>query len=218
MRQRKIKDIENKLLDYSDLIVEDPKANKGCWRNLFPEREGKLYVEIGCGKGDFIISSAQQDPGNCYIAIEGFSSVIYRAVSKVRKAQLNNVFFILEFVYDISTWFQDGEVDGIFLNFSDPWPKKKNAKRRLTYRDRLEQYSKILSPHGFLRIKTDNDDFFDFTLEEIEISKNKTGFDTVYQTRDLHNSEWSRLSPRTEYETKFSEAGKNINFIELKKI
>ena len=217
MRQRKIKDIENKLLEYGDLIIENPTEHKGNWRRLFDGEGKKLYVEIGCGKGDFIVASAEQDSENCYVAIEGFSSVIYQAVKKVRKKDTSNVLFILDFVFDLCTWFEDGEIDGIFLNFSDPWPKKKNAKRRLTYRDRLEQYSKTLKDGGFLRIKTDNDDFFDFTLEEIELSKSKTGFDIIYQTRDLHSSQWSLLSPKTEYEVKFSQAGKNINFIELKK-
>lgn len=217
MRQRKIKDIENKLLAYKDLIVEDPTSVKGSWRDLFNVKGDKLFVEIGCGKGDFILASSQEDSENAYVAIEGFSSVIIRATAKVKESELKNVLFIQDFVVDLGAWFDEGEVNGIFLNFSDPRPKKKNAKRRLTYRDRLEQYSKALASDGFLRIKTDNDDFFDFTLEEIASSDYMTGFKIVSKTRDLHNSPWEKISPKTEYERKFSSLGKNINFVELRK-
>ena len=177
-----------------------------------------LFVEIGCGKGRFIVSSAEANPDAGFIAIEGFSSVIYRAMQKVRASEVKNVRFILDFVFDLGTWFADGELDGIFLNFSDPWPKKKNAKRRLTYRDRLEQYAKALKPGGFLRIKTDNDAFFEFTLEELGAVKDRCGFTVEFMTNDLHNSPWTNQSPMTEYESKFAEAGKNINFLALKKI
>ena len=226
MRQRKIKDIENKLLNYSDLLVESPMDYRGKWRSIFDGEEGrKFLVEIGCGKGKFIAQLSQENPEDRFIAIEGFSSVIYRAAEKVRKGGQDNVRFILDFVFDLGTWFDDGEIDGIYLNFSDPWPKKKNAKRRLTYRDRLEQYNKALAPGGFLRIKTDNDDFFQFTLEEIEEynerrkrTDDKAYFEILKLTRDLHNSEWKDDSPMTEYESKFVETGKNINYVELKKI
>ena len=226
MRQRKIKDIENKLLNYSDLLVESPMDYRGKWRSIFDEEEGrKFLVEIGCGKGKFIAQLSEENPEDRFIAIEGFSSVIYRAAEKVRKGGQDNVRFILDFVFDLGTWFDEGEIDGIYLNFSDPWPKKKNAKRRLTYRDRLEQYNKALAPGGFLRIKTDNDDFFQFTLEEIEEynerrkrTDDKAYFEILKLTRDLHNSEWKDDSPMTEYESKFVETGKNINYVELKKI
>ena len=258
MRQRKIKDIENKLLNYSDLIISSPKDQIGKWRDLFigeneseeltnsraslgsdnraeyedstestsfrnSTLEGRLYVEIGCGKGKFVTELAELNPNDRFIAIEGFSSVIIRAVDKARKKELQNVLFVQDFVYDLGTWFSSGEIDGIYLNFSDPWPKKKNAKRRLTYRDRLEQYAKALAPGGFIRIKTDNDDFFQFTLEEVEEYNSRRkrtdgqdAFDVVAFTRDLHKSEWKDLTPMTEYETKFKGAGKNINFVEIK--
>ncbi len=254
MRQRKIKDIENKLLDYYDLLIDSPEEKRGMWRSVFFDSNNssksdsecnenaprietsdrasdktsdktsdrKLFVEIGCGKGKFITSLAEMNPDDLFVAIEGFSSVIIRATDKARKLDLNNVRFILDFVFDLGTWFSDEEVDGIYLNFSDPWPKRKNAKRRLTYRDRLEQYSKALSSGGFIRIKTDNDGFFDFTIEEIEEYNRRcdrmggTGrLDISALTRDLHNSDWANISPMTEYETKFKEAGKNINFVEL---
>ena len=213
MRQRKIKDIEEKILDYLDLVEEDPISKRGEWRI----EDRKLLLEIGCGKGQFIAALAKNNPENDYIAIEGFSSVIYRALQKVRSDEINNVRFILDFVFDLGTWFDEDELDGIYLNFSDPWPKKKNAKRRLTYRDRLDQYAKAIRPGGFLQFKTDNDGLFDFTLEELEAVIEKCGFEVEALTRDLHNSEWKNVSPMTEYETKFVEKGKNINFLALRK-
>lgn len=233
MRQRKIKDIENKLLDYMDLIIKNPADYREHWREVFLDseetsgdenKEGNLFVEVGCGKGKFITELANQNPSDNFVAIEGFSSVMIRATQKARNLGLKNVIFVLDFVFDFGTWFGDEEVDGIYLNFSDPWPKKKNAKRRLTYRDRLDQYYKALAPGGFLRIKTDNDDFFDFTLEEIEAHNHRKkmiggncGFEIVALTRDLHNSEWASLTPMTEYESKFADTGKNINFVYLVK-
>ena len=220
MRQRKIKDIEEKIVEYRDLIVEEPVSHKGSWREVFaPDSEDKgLFVEIGCGKGRFILESAKNSPEDYFIAVEGFSSVIYRALQKIRSAKVENVRFILEFVLDLGTWFADEEIDGLYLNFSDPWPKKRNAKRRLTYRDRLEQYAKALKPGGILRIKTDNDDFFEFTLEELEACKDRCGYTVEFMTYDLHSSEWATSSPMTEYEMKFAETGKNINFLALRKI
>ena len=236
MRQRKIKDIENKLLDYSDLIIKDPASHKGSWREFFAssldtenadksdDKSSPLLLEIGCGKGRFISTLASENPKNNYLAVEGFSSVIIRAAQKIKKEELSNVFLIQEFVYDLGTWFDAEELDGIYLNFSDPWPKKKNAKRRLTYRDRLEQYTKTLVPGGFISIKTDNDDFFEFTLEEIDLyNQRRESLDgkmvlkNVIQTDDLYNSEWVNTTPATEYELKFVESGKNIHYVKLLK-
>ena len=232
MRQRKIKDIENKLLDYRYLIVDEPAKHKDDWRGSFQSEETgdcsqkKLYVEIGCGKGRFINEMAENNPDDLFVAIEGFSSVIYRAVGKtgtrVRPEAKGNLQYILNFVVDLGTWFGEGELDGIFLNFSDPWPKKKNAKRRLTYRDRLEQYAKTLAPGGFIKIKTDNEDFFEFTLEEIDAyngARRQMDGSMILEiqglSRDLHASPYHADSPMTEYEAKFSGSGKNINYVEL---
>ena len=219
MRQRKIKDVENKILAYEDLIVRDPAAFRGKWREVFVDGAAHppLYVEIGCGKGQFIVAEAGNHPEGRFIAIEGFSSVMYKALQKVRASELENVRCVLDFVVDLGTWFDENELDGIYLNFSDPWPKKKNAKRRLTYRDRLEQYAKALKPGGFLRFKTDNDGLFEFTLEELDLVIHRCGFSVEAMTRDLHKTEWTASSPMTEYETKFAETGKNINFLALRK-
>lgn len=224
MRQRKIKDIEKKIEDYRDLMVPNPEEMRGKWRSLFCHGEDKnLYVEIGCGKGKFISELAESNPEDSFVAIEGFSSIILRAFQKIRICGIENVRFVLAFVNDLGIWFADEELDGIYLNFSDPWPKKKNAKRRLTYRDRLAQYALAVTAGGFIQIKTDNDDFFDFTLEEIrEYNEKRDAIDgegklePLEITRDLHNSQWKHASPMTEYEGKFVDTGKNINYIKLK--
>ena len=107
--------------------------------------------------------------------------------------------------------FDAGQVSGIYLNFSDPWPKARHAKRRLTHRDRLRDYAKVLRPGGFIEIKTDNDDLFDFTLQEIAAA----GYEAAEQTRDLHGSGYDSRLTTTEYEDKFSGMGKNINYVKV---
>ncbi len=263
MRQRRIKNIEEKLLTYTDLIIENPEERKGAWRNCFiPKKDSNddiidsesngssgamipsdsqndipLFLEIGCGKGRFITESAKADKKSFFLAVEGVPSVVYRALDRVTKEELDNVRFITQYVNDANEWFEKEEVDGIFLNFSDPWPKARTAKRRLTYREKLNQYHDVLKPGGFIRIKTDNDDFFAFTLEEIEAvnSACKTSveepnseqlnqkelapiYEIVALTRDLHKSEWADIGPMTEYEKKFTNLRKNINFVELRKV
>lgn len=220
MRQRRIKDIDTKIEKYEEYIVPDPAEQKGKWREYFGEdnSDKKLFVEIGCGKGRFIVDSAKANPDGLYVAVEGFSSVIYRALEKIDKDQIANIACVKEFVFDLGNWFEEDEIDGLFLNFSDPWPKKKNAKRRLTYRDRLEQYAKAIKPGGFLRFKTDNDGLFEFTLEELDLVIDRCGFEIEAMTRDLHSSEWAVTSPMTEYEAKFAGTGKNINYLALRKL
>ena len=232
MRQRKIKDIDKKISEYEHLTVENPAALKDKWREIFCDsdydsdseagdmrqcRDKKLFVEIGCGKGKFIAAMGERHPEDLFVAAEGLPSVIYRAITKVAEADLKNVRFITEYINNICDFFEEGELDGIFMNFSDPWPKKRNYKRRLTYSGRMEQYSKALKPGGFIRFKTDNDLLFDFTLGQIEECAKDQGLKLNVLCRDLHNSEWAADSPVTEYEEKFSGAGEKINYLELRK-
>jgi tRNA (guanine-N7-)-methyltransferase len=218
MRLRKVKNAFEDLSKDTKYFVCNPKDYKGKWNSLVFKNNNPIHIEVGCGKGQFMMGLAQKFPDINFIAIEKFDSVLIRTLEKALTYDMPNLRLVLLDANMLAEVFEYGEIKRIYLNFSDPWPKKKNAKRRLTYRDRLEQYSKVLKPGGFLRIKTDNDDFFDFTLEEVEVSRQRTGFETVYQTRDLHSSPWMELSPQTEYEAKFSQAGKNINFLELKKV
>ncbi len=242
MRQRRIKNIDEKLANYSDLILTPNSIEKGHWRAAFikcglnettamtsagatqslePDvmlqkvfHEKKLYLEIGSGKGKFITDSALSDPDGLYIGVEGLSSVILRGLEKAQNLNLENVRFIVQYVNDVSDLFDVSELDGVFLNFSDPWPKARHEKRRLTYHERMKTYAKVIKVGGFIKFKTDNDDLFEYTLEQVDICK-KYDLEIGDMTRDLHSSELFKSSPETEYENKFASLGKNINYVAL---
>ena len=173
-----------------------------------------IYLEIGCGKGNFITKHAFAEPDCNFIACEGQMSVVLRALEKAEASGSGNLRVFIDFVNDLEDYFEVGELSGIYLNFSDPWPKARHAKRRLTYRGRLQNYKKVLKPDGFIEFKTDNEGLFAFTLEEIEAC----GYEMIEMSRDLHgeaqgvHGEKSRCF-MTEYEEKFSGQGKNINFV-----
>lgn len=212
MRQRKIKNLETKYEDYSDIIIDDPSTVKGHWS----ERAGgrPIYIEIGCGKGKFISELAAREPEHFFIAVEGNRSVMLRALEKIRDAELTNVAFAPEFVEDLTEWFDDSEADGIYLNFSDPLPKNYWYRRRLTYRDRLKTYFKVLKDSGVVIFKTDNTGLFEWSIQEIRAADLKI----LDITRDLHAEVLSIEDPEeraafnieTEYEAKFSGLGEKI--------
>lgn len=202
-------------------MIEEPGAGS---RDYFGNNGGReLFLEIGCGKGQFILAKAMGTPGADFIAVEGQETVILRALEKAKeRAQelsasdaeaggIPNLRFMLTFVHNMNELFEEGQLAGIYLNFSDPWPKARHAKRRLTHRDRLRDYGWALKKGGFIEIKTDNDELYDFTLEEIEAA----GYRIAEQTRDLHASEYSARLTTTEYEDKFSGRGKNINYVRV---
>lgn len=205
MRQRKLKNLDVKYDAYSDIIVDAPAEMPGRWS----ERSGgaPLFIEIGCGKGKFISELAAREPEHFFVAIEGNKSVMLRAMEKIRKGGLTNVAFIPELAGDLSEWFEEGEADGIYLNFSDPLPKNYWYKRRLTYRDRLKSYFRVLKPEGILTFKTDNTDLFNWSILEIEAADLKI----LDISRDLHaDPEAAALNIETEYEAKYSGFGENI--------
>ena len=146
MRQRRVKNLETKYEEYEDILIRDPAAMKGRWAERADGRP--VYVEIGCGKGKFISELAAREPGHFFVAIEGNQSVMLRAMEKIREKDLDNVVFAPEFAEDLSDWFNDGEVRGIYLNFSDPLPKNYWYRRRLTYRSRLQSYFRVLDDNG----------------------------------------------------------------------
>ena len=211
MRQRKIKNIDEKIESYSHISVENPKENKGRWKEIFGN-DKPLFLEIGCGKGKFINDFAASQPENNFIAVEGNLSVVIRALEKADDSQLNNVKFVLQYIDDIDEFFQENELDGIYLNFSDPWPKDRHAKRRLTHGDKLLKYCGVVKPEGFIQFKTDNELLFEFTLEQIQ----EKNLGIIEMSRDLHHSEFSDKNITTEYEEKFSATGKNINYVRIK--
>lgn len=214
MRQRNIKNLDERLAANSAFLIDDPRACRGRWAEIFGN-ENPIMLEIGCGKGKFITSRAAANPDVNYIAAEGQSSVVLRAMEKAQESQLCNLRIFIDFIHDLRDYFEEGELSGLYLNFSDPWPKARHAKRRLTYHKNLENYRSVLGEDGFIEFKTDNEGLFEFTLEEIEAA----GCSIVEMTRDLHSPESEKLyeSARytTEYEEKFSAAGKNINYIKF---
>ena len=206
MRQRKLRNLDAKYEAYSDIIVDAPAEMRGRWA----ERSGgaPLFIEIGCGKGKFISELAGREPEHFFVAIEGNKSVMLRAMEKIREAGLRNVAFIPELAGDLSDWFEDGEADGIYLNFSDPWPKARHSKRRLTSREFLARYEKFLKDGGILEFKTDNRPLFDFSVEEFQEADH---WELLKVTYDLHRDPvMGKGNVMTEYEKKFSALGNKI--------
>ena len=207
MRLRNITGSEE-IIKNSPYVVKNPENMKGKWESLFLNK-GPIYIEIGMGKGRFIMESAKAHPENNYIGIERYSSVLLRAIQKMDALEVRpeNVKFICMDAKEICEVFDKEEVDRIYLNFSDPWPKDRHAKRRLPSRNFLERYEKIVAKEGKIEFKTDNRALFDFALEEIEAA----GWKKDEVTFDLHND--LRLMEgniMTEYEEKFSSLGNPI--------
>ena len=213
MRQRKIKNLEEKLAARGRWQVPDPAEHKGHWADLFGRR-APLYLEIGCGKGQFIAEMSRRNPQWDFVAFEGQESVVLHALEKAETSDAQNVLFVPQFVHNLTDVFAEEEVSGIFLNFSDPWPKDRHAKRRLTSGGYLSDYAAILVPGGVLEFKTDNDGLFEYSVEQMAAAP---GFAIEYQTRDLHHDMPEEEIVTTEYEDKFSAQGKNINYIRLRK-
>ena len=181
---------------------------KGHWSKEVFGNDNPLRIEIGMGKGKFIMELAKLNPDINYVGIEKYSSVLIRAIEKQTEEELPNVRFLrfdAEYLCDI---FEKGEVDRIYLNFSDPWPKDRHAKRRLTSRQFLARYEQVLKEDGIVEFKTDNRPLFEFSLEEYKVA----GWKCIAHTFDLHNDEkLMQGNVMTEYEEKFSAAGNPIN-------
>lgn len=197
----------------SPFVVHDEESMKGKWREFFGN-DNPIHIEIGMGKGTFIMESAKRNPDINYIGIEKYSSVLLRAIEKreQEKEQGNdipNLTFIRMDAEYIENVFDKDEVDNIFLNFSDPWPKDRNAKRRLTSDRFLKRYTNIMKKDGKVTFKTDNIMLFDFSVETAK----KCGWNILVETRDLHNSEYNEGNVMTEYEKKFSGLGHKINMM-----
>ena len=205
MRLRNVRGAREALQE-SDFTVNEPSEYRGKWLELF-ENNNPLHVEIGTGKGRFLMTLAEQNPDINYIGIEKFSSVLIRAIEKQRELALPNLYFIRMDAENIEEVFAEGEVDRIYLNFSDPWPKDRHAKRRLTSKQFFARYDKILDKNGRVEFKTDNRDLFDFSVESVK----EAGWNLSAVTYDLHNSDMNEGNIMTEYEIKFSEMGNPIH-------
>lgn len=207
MRMRKKKHTDDRISACGDFLIASPPELFGKWREHCNAGEKPLCLEIGCGKGTFVCETAKRNPDKFYIAVEKVRDVMVMAMEKAQNAGLSNVVFCDIDAEKLGEVFDCGELSEIYLNFSDPWPKKKHAKRRLTYRSFLEIYKKILSPDGVIYFKTDNRPLFDFSLEEMA----ECGYRLSDITNDLHNSDYSAENIVTEYEANFSAKGFTIN-------
>ena len=193
--------------------IQEPETQKGQWHSLFGN-DNPIHIEIGMGKGQFLMTLAAQNPDVNYIGIEKYSSVLLRALQKLAETPLPNIRFIRMDAEDITAVFARDEVDRIYLNFSDPWPKDRHAKRRLTSREFLSRYDQILKKEGHVEFKTDNVMLFDFSLEQVELA----GWQLIACTRDLHHDAvLNQGNIMTEYEARFSAMGNPIHKLIAKK-
>ncbi|MGL5695084.1 MAG: tRNA (guanosine(46)-N7)-methyltransferase TrmB [Peptostreptococcaceae bacterium] len=213
MRRRKIKGADIKLLSFTNYVINDDiESLKGKWNDKF-DNENPIHVEFGTGRGKFITTLAKQNPNINYIAMEIKEEVLVKAVQKAEESNLNNILFIWGNVNCISDYFEKNEISRVYVNFCDPWPKKRWSKRRLTHSNFLNKYKNILSEDGELHFKTDNQNLFEFSLNEI--ASNKWNLKNI--SLDLaNNKEFENVT--TEYEDKFMSQGMQIFRCEASKV
>lgn len=210
MRMRKKKHGEERILACAELLIEDPTVLKDQPDAPFADKSRKLCLEIGCGKGNFAVGMAAKNEDCNFIAMERVRDVCCLALEKAmacKESRPDNLRFIIGDADNLEEWFPEHCLDVLYLNFSDPWPKAGHAKRRLTHRNYLAKYKKLLKEGGLLIFKTDNVGLFDFSLEEFA----EFGLTVEWMTRDLHNSDRAEGNVMTEYEKNFSEKGFPIN-------
>lgn len=210
MRLRNIPGAKDAIIE-SPYVIQEPESKKGCWGAVFPKKQ-PLHIEVGMGKGRFLMDMARLHPEINYVGIEMYDSVLLRAIQKMEELeaagqQLSNLVFMRMDARLLPEVFDKGEVAQIYLNFSDPWPKARHAKRRLTSREFLARYDQILEKDGVVEFKTDNRELFEFSLEEVP----EAGWTLVEHTFDLHHDEkMMQGNVMTEYEEKFSSMGNPI--------
>ena len=204
MRMRKKKNLIPRMEACADWLIDDPAALRGHWRELMPQAK-ELRLELGCGKGRFTVGTAAAEPDVLLIAVEKVPDAMVVAMERARDAGLKNVRFIDADAARLAEMFAPGEVDRIYLNFSDPWPKSNQKKRRLTHGNFLKVYRQVLAPGGQIHFKSDNDKLFEWSLEEIP----RFGFTLSEVTTDLHAD--GPVGVMTDYEAKFYAEGKSIN-------
>ena len=208
MRMRRMKNLESRMEKCAALRVADPAGLKGNWRSL-KEDAAALWVEVGCGKGKFTAETAAANPDVLLIAVERCREAMVVAMEKAQAMNLSNVFYIDMDVANIEELFAPQEIDRLFINFPDPWPRKKNAKRRLTHRGFLDKYCRVVKTGGEFHFKTDNAPLFQFSVEEFAaccLQLNNL-------TRNLHEN--GIVGIMTGYEEKFHALGTPINRCEV---
>lgn len=204
MRLRHIQGAEEAIAT-SPYVIQMPEQHRGRYRELFGN-DHPIEIEVGMGKGKFIMELAAKNPETNYIGIERYSSVLLRALQKRAELELPNIYFMCVDAIELNQFFAPEEISKIYLNFSDPWPKDRHAKRRLTSPDFMKVYDQILKKDGHVEFKTDNQGLFTYSLEAIP----EAGWKIDAFTHDLHHSEMVEGNVMTEYETKFSAMGNPI--------
>lgn len=205
MRLRNIRGSRDAIAE-SPFVVQNPEEQKGKWKEVFDNLQ-PIRIEVGMGKGRFLYELARLNPQVNYVGIEKYSSVLLRALQKMESEPLPNLRFIRMDAEDIADVFGEEEIDRIYLNFSDPWPKDRHAKRRLPSKEFLARYDKFLKRDGILEFKTDNRELFDFALEQLPLAE----WEAQQVTFDLHHDEqMMQGNIMTEYEEKFSAQGNPI--------
>lgn len=204
MRLRHIPGAEEEIAE-SPYVVQEPELHKGKWNQVFGN-DNPIAIEVGMGKGKFIMELAAVHPNINYIGIERYSSVLLRGLQKREQTGLANLYFMCVDARNLGDIFEYGEVDRIYLNFSDPWPKDRHAKRRLTSPEFMAIYDRILKGGGRIEFKTDNRPLFDYSLESVPSS----GWKIESYTYDLHHSDQAKDNVMTEYEIRFSSEGNPI--------
>ena len=206
MRLRNVTGSREYIAD-SKYVVHNPEECKNKWSEVFGN-QNRIRIEIGMGKGKFIMQLAKENPEINFVGIEKYSTVLLRAIQKMEVEELPNLVFIRMDAEDINEVFGKGEVDRIYLNFSDPWPKARHADRRLTSTKFFAQYDKVLAKEGVVEFKTDNRLLFEFSLEQVE----EAGWKLLAHTFDLHHDASMNVgNVMTEYEEKFSNMGNPIH-------
>ncbi|MDD2215245.1 MAG: tRNA (guanosine(46)-N7)-methyltransferase TrmB [Eubacteriales bacterium] len=215
MRQRKVKNEAERLAALEEYMIREAIELKGRWNDYLRQMnqgfKRSIFLELGCGRGHFLVAHAEQNPEDFYIGAEGRSSIVLRALELIQENKLLNALCIPDYIENIEDYFAEDELSGIYLNFSDPWPKARHAKRRLTHRRYLEGYKRVLKRGSFIEIKTDNDDFFNFTLEECYAC----GLTIKEHTQDLHKTNLSARLITTQYEERFRLLKKSINYCKI---
>lgn len=205
MRLKHIKGSEE-IVEKSEIVIKNPELYKGNWKSVFGNNN-KIYLEIGMGKGSFLIEHALKNKSVNFIGFEKYPSVLLNAIDRIEKEKIDNIKIICADAGNIDKIFYK-EISKLYLNFSDPWPKKRHEKRRLTSDVFLKKYNSIFKGFKVIEQKTDNDMLFDYSLESYKrnhyfvLKKNKNYFDSI----------------RTEYENKFISKGKNINYVKVVKL
>jgi tRNA (guanine-N(7)-)-methyltransferase (EC 2.1.1.33) len=210
MRLRNKPWARDKLLAHPQWVIQNPEKWKGHWKDIFGN-ERDIHIEIGTGKGKFIVEMAKAHPEINFIGIERYTSVIVTALDRLLEAGVDNLRLLNVDARDLESYFAPGEICRIYLNFSDPWPKKRHEKRRLTYRSYLEIYQRLLKPEGGIHLKTDNQGFFEYSL----VSMSRFGMVLEEVSLDLHRSDFAG-NIMTEYEEKFSQKGNRIYRLEAR--